>query len=284
MEHKIALVTAPNSKTGRRVVELLQNANMLVRIASRSTRIKFDWEDTNTWQQAITGVDCAYIILPPNLAFANMAARLQMFVQLCEKNELRRLVLLTGRGEAESEKCEAVLLQSSIASTIVKTSWFSQNFSEGIFLESILNGEVVVPVSGVKEPFIDVNDIAEVVYRSLLDESQNNHVYELTGPDLLSFKDVADMFSEKLNTNVNVTYIPLETYLTELANLGLSHEEIKLTRYLFEQLLDGRNEYITSDLRDLLARDATSFQQFIDNTKCSDVWNVSSYEETNNDD
>ncbi|WP_338291782.1 NmrA family NAD(P)-binding protein [Planctobacterium marinum] len=282
MEHKIALITAPKSKTGRRVVELLQRSEYLVRIASRSTRIKFDWEDENTWQQAITGVDSAYIIIPPNLALSNMSAKLSRFIELCEKNSMRRIVLLTGRGEAESRKCETVVLKSDIPATIVRTSWFSQNFSEGVFLDSILNGEIVVPVNGVKEPFIDASDIAEVVYHSLLDESPDNHIYEITGPELLSFKKIAEIFSNNLKVDVTATHIPLDTYLSELAKFGIAEEEIKLTRYLFEELLDGRNEYLTSDLERVLGREPTSFQQYIESTRRSGAWELLSIEETNN--
>lgn len=212
-----------------------------------------------------------------------MSARLQMFLELCARNSLSRIVLLTGRGEIESKKCEIVALESKIPATIVRASWFSQNFSEGIFLDSILNGEIVVPVNGIKEPFIDVNDIAEVVYRSLLDESPNNCIHEITGPELLTFKEIADSFSKNLGFDVKVTHIPLEKYLSELTKFGLSNEEITLTRYLFEELLDGRNEYLTSDLNDVLGREATSFQQYIENTKLSGVWELLSFKETSND-
>lgn len=282
MEPKIALVTAPNSKTGRRVVELLQSSSCLVRIASRNTRIKFDWDDMTTWETVVTGVDCAYIIIPPNLAFKDMPERLKIFMMFCEEKKVSRIVLLSGRGEAEANRCEEIVLASKIPSTIVKASWFSQNFSEGFFLDSIVGGEIFIPVDGVSEPFIDVNDIAEVVYLSLLDTSPENHIYELTGSELLTFEDIASIFSQTLDFDVKATYVPLEPYLSTLRKLAFSDDEVVLTRYLFEELLDGRNSYLTKDVKTLLGREPTSFQRYVESTKNSDVWNRLTLKETKN--
>ena len=48
---------------------------------------------------------------------------------------------------------------SGIAWTIVRASWFAQNFSEGFMRELVLSGEVALPAGAVREPFIDVEDI-----------------------------------------------------------------------------------------------------------------------------
>jgi uncharacterized protein YbjT (DUF2867 family) len=61
---------------------------------------------------------------------------------------VRRLVLLSGRGEEEAQRAERAVREAGAEWTVVRCSWFSQNFSEGFLLEQVLAGEVTLPVNG----------------------------------------------------------------------------------------------------------------------------------------
>ena len=272
MKNNFVLVTAPNSKTGKQVVKLLKRENIPFRAASRSTSVPFDWENEKTWASAISGAHAVYVVIPPNLAFADMPQRLKAFLTYCEAVRVRRIILLSGRGEDEAAKIEEVALSNAIPTTVLRASWFAQNFSEGYFVEGVVNGQLAIPSKLVREPFIDTRDIAKAVVFALKDKSSNNYVFELTGPELLSFEDVAKKFTKHLDQSVTYVYMPIEDYINQLLQFGVSTDEIDLTRFLFGELLDGRNAYTTSDLSLLLGEQGTSFEQFIQHTKPSGVW------------
>lgn len=272
MAENFVLVTAPNSKTGRQVVKLLDRENIPFRAASRSTSIPFDWEDEKTWPSVLAGTDAVYAVIPPNLAFADMTARFKTFLKYCEAESINRIILLSGRGEEGAARIEDVALSSAVPTTVLRASWFAQNFSEGYFVEGVVNGQLALPSKLVREPFIDTKDIAKAVVFALKDKSSNNYVFELTGPELLSFEDVAKKFTKHLDQSVSFVHVPLDDYLSELQLFDVPADEINLTRFLFDELLDGRNAYTTSDLSLLLGEQGTSFEQFIQYTKPSGVW------------
>ncbi len=267
------LVTAANSKTSRRVIERFTRAKLNVKAVSRKSEIPFDWTDSMTWEPAIKGSDSVYIVIPPELAFSDVPKILEEFVSLCEKHNLKHLVYLSGRGEKSALVCEQVIENSSIHSTILRASWFAQNFSEGFFCDGIKNGELVVPEVNAKEAFIDTLDIAEIVFDVITQKAKENTTYELTGAELKSFEEIAILFSNKLEKTVQYIPVPLNDYLQEMESFGAPEIEIQIVEFLFSELLDGRNESITNDVEMLLNRKPNSFSQYIDATITTGVWN-----------
>jgi len=81
-----------------------------------------------------------------------------------------RLVLRSGRGEPEAQRCEQIVWNSGAQWTVVRSSWFAQNFSENYLLDPILAGEVALPVGSVGEPFVDADDISDVAVVALTDD------------------------------------------------------------------------------------------------------------------
>ena len=131
------LVVGGTGKTGRRVVERLKTRGIPVRIGSRAGEPPFDWEDPTTWEAVLQGMANAYVTFYPDLAIPGSVDAIRTFTDLAVQNGVQRLVLLSGRGEEEALRCEEIVQQSSIEWTILRATFFSQNFSEG-FLVSFL--------------------------------------------------------------------------------------------------------------------------------------------------
>src|SRR4051795_9619093 len=180
------VVLGGTGKTGRRVVERLEADGHAVRGASRASEPRFDWEDASTWGPALDGATAAYITYFPDLAVPGAAEAVGAVAALAVQRGARRLVLLSGRGEEEAQRAERAVMDSGAAWTVVRCSWFAQNFSEGYLLDSVLAGEVALPVDAIGEPFVDVEDIADVVAAALTQDGHEGQVYELTGPRLLT--------------------------------------------------------------------------------------------------
>lgn len=267
-ETKTTLVLGGTGKTGRRVVERLKARDLRVRIGSRSGEPPFEWEDQTTWTPVLQGVDAVYITYFPDLAFPGALDTISAFSHLAVRNGVKRLVLLSGRGEEEAQACEQAVRNSGAQWTIVRSSWFNQNFSESFMLELVLSGEIALPAGDAAEPFVDADDIADVAVAALIDDRHAGQVYELSGPRLLNFADVAAEISKA--TNRDVRYVPLTTqeYTAVLRENGLPIEFVEL----FTKVLDGRNAHLTDGVQRALGREPRDFSDYARDTAATGIW------------
>jgi uncharacterized protein YbjT (DUF2867 family) len=273
MKHNI-LVAGGTGKTGRRVVEKLQQLNLPVRVGSRSSNPAFDWDDPGTYAQVLKNMDKAYMVYSPDLAVPGAKEAIRAFTIAAKKEGLSKVVLLSGKGEKEAERCEEVVARSGLDYTLVRASWFNQNFSESFFLEPILDGYVALPMPDVKIPFVDADDIAEVVVKVLLNDEYNGKTYELTGPRTLNFEEVVHEISQVSGRDIKYEAISIEQYTSMMKKAGLPSNYIWLFKYLFEEVLGNeKNHYVSSDVEKLLDRKATDFSEFAQKTAASGIWN-----------
>src|SRR5436305_12628439 len=103
----------------------------------------------------------------------------------------RRLVMMSGRGEPEAGPAEDGVRGSGAEWTLLRCAWFAQNFSEHFLLQPVLDGVIALPAADVAEPFLDVDDVADVAVATLTRDGHAGRTYELTEPRLLTFADVA---------------------------------------------------------------------------------------------
>lgn len=271
--NKTILVLGGTGKTGRRVIDRLAKLNIPIRTGSRNTAPFFDWYKEETWDAALSGIEKVYITFQPDFAVPQAPKIIQSFVLKAKSAKVQKLVLLSGRGEHEAEQCEKLIMESGIDWTIVRASWFMQNFSENFLLDSVLAGELVLPKVNAKEPFIDADDIADVVVEALMDNSHSHQVYSLTGPELLSFEKATSLIATAINKEIQFSEISMQEYTEMLKTYGLSEEFIWLINYLFTETLDGRNEFITHDVETVLKRKPKSFQEYVIKTTETGIWN-----------
>jgi uncharacterized protein YbjT (DUF2867 family) len=269
---ELTLVAGGTGKTGRRVVEQLRARGLPVRVGSRRGDPAFDWDDQATWAPVLRGATSAYLSFYPDLAVPGAAATVSAFAELAVESGVRRLVLLSGRGEEEAERTERAVRELDTEWTIVRCSWFSQNFSEGAFLEAILAGEAALPVDGIGEPFLDAEDVADVAVAALTEHGHAKQLYELTGPRLLRFDEAIEEIARASGRPVRFVPVPVEEYAAALASFGVSDDEVALITYLFTEVLDGRNAHLTDGVRRALGRDPRDFRDYVRRTAAAGVW------------
>ncbi|MEG2100894.1 MAG: NmrA family transcriptional regulator [Flavobacterium sp.] len=273
MKKKI-LVLGSNGKTGRRVAARLENnPEVEIRLGSRNEKIPFDWENPQTWENVVKDIDTVYITFQPDLAVPFAAEAIENFTKLATKNGVQKIVLLSGRGEKEAQVCEEIVKKNAKYWTIIRASWFNQNFNESFFLDPILYGIVALPRAEALEPFTDADDIADVVTTALLNDSHNGKTYELTGPRLLTFKQAVNEIAKASGRNITFQSLSLEEYTQMLREYQVPEDHIWLVNYLFEQVLDGRNSNITQDIENILGRKAKDFSAYAKETAKTGIWN-----------
>lgn len=256
------LVLGANGKTGRRVADRLTARGVPVRRGTRSGTPPFDWENPATWAPALAGVDAVYVSYFPDLAVPGAVDAVREVTELAEKAGTRRLVLLSGRGEAEAQAAEDVVRAGGVEWTVVRCAWFDQNFSEGYLLDPVLAGHVVLPADAVTEPFIDVDDIADVAVAALTEPGHGGRTYEMTGPRLLTFADAVAEIAEATGRTLTYQPIDLDGYVGAAAAHGEPEDVVGLMRYLFGEVLDGRNAWVGDGVEQALGRPAKDFTAF----------------------
>jgi len=261
-----------SGKTGRRIVQRLKSRGIPTRIGSRSGEPAFDWAKPEDWDAVLDGVRSVYISYAPDLAVPGATDSIQLFVDKAVATGVARLVLLSGRGEEEAQACERIVQATDIEWTIVRSSWFMQNFSEGEFLQMVLSGTIALPAADVAEPFIDVNDIADVAAAALTEAGHAYNVYEVTGPRLLTFSELAEEIAEAAGRAVHFVRVPSEAFAEGIAEAGVTEDVAWLLNYLFDTVLDGRNAYTGDGVRRALGRDAADFLPFAKRVAARGIW------------
>ncbi|WP_394170320.1 NmrA family transcriptional regulator [Saccharospirillum alexandrii] len=266
------LIIGKNGKTGARVDALLRQNGLATRPVSRSTDPAFDWNRPETWSAALQNVKQAYVTFQPDLAIPSAEPTLRAFTEAAREHGVEHLVLLSGRGESGAIRAENVLIESGLRWNVVRAAWFFQNFSESFLTGSVIEGEVSLPVDGVIEPFVDCDDIAEVVVAALTRPELANQLFEVTGTELMTFADCVAQIAEVTGRSIIYNPVPLEPYLAYLSELGMSEGELWLMRELFTQVLDGRNSYPTHGIEEALGRPPRRFADYVIAAHESGVW------------
>lgn len=268
------LILGGTGKTGRRVAQRLEDRGLPVRIGSRSAEPPFDWNDAATWAPVLQGVGAVYITYQPDLAVPGAVEAVRSFAKAALEAGVRRMVLLSGRGEEEAQRAEQALQDTDADWTIVRASWFAQNFSESFLLDAVLAGEVALPAGRTKEPFIDAEDIADVVVEALTDASHIGQLYEVTGPRLLTFADAIGEVAEASGRSIRYKEILAEDYASLLEKHEVAPDYISLVMYLFTTVLDGRNESLTDGVQCALGREPRDFAEYARETAATGVWAI----------
>ena len=276
MKPATTLVLGGTGKTGRRVAERLERGGHAIRVGSRSNAPAFDWEDRATWAGALDGTEAVYISYYPDLAVPGAPDAVGEFTAQAVGAGARRLVLVSGRGEREAQRSERVLEQAADGAewTVVRASWFNQNFNEGYLLDPVLSGEVALPAGDVPEPFVDADDIADVAVLALTEDGHSGEVYEVTGPRLLTFAEAVDEIARATGRDLRYARIGIDELAAGLAEAQVPDDYIGLLRYIFGEVLDGRNAEVTDGVQRALGREPRDFADFVRDAAATGVWDV----------
>jgi uncharacterized protein YbjT (DUF2867 family) len=269
------LVLGGTGTTGRRVMARLAERGVPARVGSRFGTPPFDWDRPQTWPCALEGIDRAYISYFPDLAFPGAAEAVRSLAERAIECGVRRLVLLSRRGEEGAQLGERALRESGAEWTIVRASWFDQTFSETHLLECIRAGEVALPAPQVGEPFVDADDIADVAVAALTEDGHGGRVYELTGPRLLTFAEAVEELGEAVRREIRYVRVSMPEYTARLAAQHVPVIFVSLCRYLFSEVLDGRNAHLTDGVRRAVGREPRDFADYARFTAATGVWEPS---------
>lgn len=271
MQKKPILVIGANGKTGSRVAAKLEENGHPVRRGSRGAAIPFDWDIPKTWAPALADTSAAYVTYFPDLAFPGAVEKLEALCKIAKTSGTGRIVLLSGRGEHHARLGEEVVKASGVDFTIVRAAWFAQNFSEGYLRDPILAGVLPMPGGDIREPIIDIEDIADVAAAALTEEGHSGALYEVTGPRLMSFAEMATVLSQAIGRPIRHIPITFDEFHAYVAQSGGDFVADVFTA-IARETLDGRNARTCDGVQRALGRPAGDFVDFAREAAKSGVW------------
>lgn len=273
MPDRPILVIGATGKTGARVAAKLEAKGLGVRRGSRNSSTPFDWEAPETWTPALSGTRAAYVTYFPDLAFPGAVEKLDSLVETAKDVGVEHLVLLSGRGEHHARLGEDVVRNSGVDFTIVRAAWFAQNFSEGYLRDPILAGVLPMPGGETPEPIIDIADIADVAVAALTEEGHRGQLYEVSGPRLLTFADMARELSDAIGRPIRHIPISFEDFHANIAQSGGTFVADVFTA-IARETLDGRNAQTTDGVMRALGRPPRDFADFARAAARAGAWPV----------
>lgn len=270
----LVLVTGGTGKTGRRVAARLAERGIPTRIASRSGDVTLDWNDATTWGPALENISAVYLAYSPDLAIPGATDTIRGFVDAAKSSGVEKIVLLSGRGEEEAQASERIVAASGLRWSVVRASWFAQNFSEGEFIHMVMNGAITLPARDIREPWIDINDIADVAVAALTEPGHDGEIYEVTGPELLTMNEIAELISEAAGRPIAYHDVPHDAFVAGLESSGMPSDLVWLLGYLFDTVLDGRNARLTDGVERALGRPPRRFRDFAQRVARRGTWDT----------
>jgi uncharacterized protein YbjT (DUF2867 family) len=271
-EAKTILVAGGTGKTGRRVAARLAAAGAPVRIGHRSGQPPFDWHDAATWAPHLRGARAAYLVYYPDLGVPGAAEVMREFAARAVASGVRRLVLLSGRGEEHVLPAEQAVRESGAEWTIVRGAWFCQNFDEGWLLEPVRGGEIALPTGEVAEPFVDADDVADVAVEALVGDRLVGRILELTGPRLLTFAQAAAEIARAAGHPVRYLPVTADEFAASLVAGGLPAEHAAFLTEMLTGVLDGHNAHLEDGVEVALGRPARDFADYARDAAATGVW------------
>lgn len=273
IESGTTLVLGGTGKTGRRVAERLEARGLPVRIGSRTGETPFEWNDPETWAPLLVGIDSVYVTYQPDLAFPGAAETVGAFARLAVSKGVRRIVLLSGRNEEGALRGEQAVRESGAEWTVVRSSFMNQNFSESFWLDPILEGELAFPAGDVAEPFIDVDDIADVVVAALTEDGHAGQVYEVTGPRLMTFAEAVGEIGRASARDISYLPVTAEQYEAGMLEAQVPADVAAGLSELFGEVLDGRSAHTADGVQRALGREPRDFVDFAKDVAATGIWN-----------
>ena len=269
------LVLGGTGRVGRRVTQRLIERGVNVRVGSRSGEPAFDWEKPETWSGGIfTGVKSAYIMFYPEVEWPGASEAVGAVAKLAVEAGVQRLVLLSARNQLEADLCEKAVTSLPVEWTIVAPASFNQNFDEGVFLEPLRQGVLALPCGDNADPFIDADDIADVVVAALTEDGHAGQRYEITGPRLWTFAEGVAEIAKATGRELRYQPITRDEFADAIAAQGAPREFAVPMATLISEFFDGRNSSLTDGVERALHRKPRDFADWVAEVAKTGVWNA----------
>jgi uncharacterized protein YbjT (DUF2867 family) len=279
-------IIGPTGNVGAQVADLVVNADppMEYRLAAHTPQklrdkygeetnvVRFDYDDRSTWDAVLKDVDVLFLLFPlPSPRTVN--TRMKPFIDAAAAAKVGHIVYVAVPG-ADTQKIvphyavERHIEASGVPYTFLHPTYFMQNLCRKISTHGVDimdHDEIYIPAKDSVTTFIDARDVAEVAVGIIRDPAPHTgQTYVLTGPEPLTFYDVADEFSEVMGRDIKYANPSYPAYWNRMIRRGLTWDVLGFMTVVYWLSRTGKNAQQTDTLPKMLGREPTKMKQFIE--------------------
>jgi uncharacterized protein YbjT (DUF2867 family) len=273
---RTVLVTAGTGTVGRHVVAELAGEDVSVRAGTRdpgaagdtlatdASPVEFDFQRPETWGTALDGVETLFLVRPPSVD----TNQLYSFVDAAERVGVDLVVYLSALGAEKNvliphHRIERHIRKSSMHHVLLRASFFMQNLHEVHVRDIVERDEIFVPAGNGTTSFVDARDVGAVGARTLVDPPERNVAYDLTGPEALSYYEVAEIFSEVLDRPIRYPRPSIFDFVSRMRSRGEPLGFVLLMVGIYTTARLGLADRVTGDFARILDRDPRDFETYV---------------------
>jgi ergot alkaloid biosynthesis protein len=267
------LLTGGTGNTATAIAARLASRGHHARLASRTPpahntthqHINFDWTDPSTHPPALTAIEAAYLVPPP--AVLDPVPMMEPFIELALAYGVRRIVLLSAsvipEGSPGVGTVHALLRERAPEWAVLQPSWFMQNFTHGHYMaEDARAGFLMTSTGEGRVAFVDVEDIAEVATRALIDKEPHNVAHIITGPQAHTYGEVASILSEVSGRAIEHRHVSPSEVQARMVASGVPDQFAEILTMLESLIREGVEDRVTQTVRDVTGRAPASLRDF----------------------
>jgi uncharacterized protein YbjT (DUF2867 family) len=283
MTNSTILILGGTGKTGRRIAARLRAADIPVRTAARTgANVHFDWDEPSTHDAALDGVGATYLV-PPALR-TDHAEQVAGFVDRAEAAGVRHVTFLSARGvELAPPEVSLRAIELDVASrtrlthTILRPGWFMQNFSEDFLRPAIRDhGVIPAPTGDGAVAFVHADDIAEVAAATLRDgQSHAGAGYTLTGPEALTFAEVAARISAVAGRRIAHLDVPAAEWISQTVAAGVPEAYAQMLGNIMGGVREGSEAATTDAVLRVTGHAPRTFESYLSDDETVARWTPS---------
>jgi uncharacterized protein YbjT (DUF2867 family) len=268
------LIIGANGNLGKEIVlQLSKNVKAGIRSESnflhfqQVENVRFDYDDTSSFEYALNGVNKVFMQAPP--LDAQAYERLIPFIDELNNKGIKRVVFNSAWGvdhneEAPLRKIERKLMADGFDYSILRPNFFIENFTSGFASAPLTHDGVVVHNAGdAKLTFVSIKDIAEVVVNAFKNDQHIGKEYNLSGQEALSHQEVADLFSKKLGKEIQNVSLTAEQMKEGAIENGLPESVADYLVMLYNIASEGHMAHQSNDIKAVLDREPITFNDIL---------------------
>ena len=255
-------------RAGASVCSLYRSKEDAAKASAGANPVIADFADRASLNRVLEGVDRVYLVCSPIPQLVELESNM---VDACRDHGVRHLVLNSALGADSYDKSfpkwhhavEEHVRSSGVPATILRPESFMQNIPA--FFAGTINSQGAFYAATGEAPigFVDVRDIGAVAATILTSEGHVGKTYTLTGPQLLSYSQVAAKLSAILGRAVQYVAITQEELRQSMPDLGMPSWQVEALAELQAYYTDGAGGKVTSDVRNVLGREPIRMDQFL---------------------
>jgi uncharacterized protein YbjT (DUF2867 family) len=271
------LVTGSTGNVGKQVIRCLQERGVPLRAAVRrpgeaaslgvppGDEVLLDFGRPETFAPALEGVTGLFLLRPP--AISRVQPTLNALVDVGAARGLQHVVFLSVVGAGSNpvvphHRVEKHLRAGPLAWTLLRPGFFAQNLGDA-YRQDIREGRLFVPAGDGRVAFVDVRDVAEVAARAFTESAHRGQAYDLTGPEAITFDQVADILSRALARPIRYERAAVLSYARHLARRGYPLPQVAVQTVLHVGLRFGQGARVDGTLPRLLGRPARPLATYV---------------------